>query len=244
MLLHIILSLFLCVLSHAHSEENHSVIFVYGTSCAGKSTLAKNLAKTLGDSWQYIDRDEVIEEHADMPAQEIELRADDYVLEKAVTLLQNGSSVVIDTQLHSHMLDKLPGFKTFSVLVYAPLSCLMKRDTLRQTIICRSEQRQFYARAYILTTFSQLFALSTDNEEYVDLVHAQDIPEDLLTFCTEEETYTLIHTICSHPTSLCLVSKEPYDVLVRSNIQSIEESVQRVIEVFEDIPTSRSSSDR
>ncbi len=41
----------------------NSVIYLFGASCSGKSTLGGVLQESLGNEWVYIDRDDIIEQN-------------------------------------------------------------------------------------------------------------------------------------------------------------------------------------
>lgn len=76
--------------SHILLKPEARVIFLFGASCSGKSTLGKALQKSLGSAWTYIDRDDLIEqgECTDLTANE--------ALDKRIE--SSKSRVIIDAQ--------------------------------------------------------------------------------------------------------------------------------------------------
>lgn len=129
-----------------------TIIFVYGTSCAGKSTLSKSLFNHLGEEWKLIDCDEV-----DDPS---------YSIKEA---LNDQWNVIVDTQLHAHLREEFQEHETISILVFAPLSVLIERDERRNKHLHRSPLRQKYARAFIYETYEQLYDEEAHPREPCDI---------------------------------------------------------------------------
>lgn len=69
----------------------NNIIFLFGPSCSGKSTLAKALHNHFGNEWTYIDRDDLIEQNlcTDLTA--------DATLEERIRSIKN--KVIIDAQI-------------------------------------------------------------------------------------------------------------------------------------------------
>lgn len=234
----------------ACSPDSLKILFIYGTSCAGKSSLSKQLIQCLGNQWQLIDRDAVIEEQQASYLQtyshltkeqirhgldEIEASADDIVLQKIHESLQNHLSVIVDTQLHQNLLDCLQGFLSYSVLVYAPLLVLLERDEQRSLRLKRSERRKFYAKAFILETFAQLFSLENTHEhtEPVDVLSFSECNPDILQYCLHPKTYSLFDYLCHHSDPVLLWSKEPFDLIINSQLQSLQEAKELTIHIID-----------
>ncbi len=125
------------------------VVFIFGPSCGGKSTLSKAIVKQLGPSWSYLDRDQLIEDGFCT-----EEKAND-ALETSLLLLESKNQhVVVDAQIPW----RAPKFESeLYVLVYAPLSELLTRDAKRTLQLQRSPQRAYYARLYVEETFAEVF---------------------------------------------------------------------------------------
>lgn len=118
----------------------NGVIYLFGASCSGKSTLGKALHKDLGSEWTYIDRDDLIEQGICS-----ELTAD-RALEEKVSLIKN--RVIVDTQIPWR--EKKEGELYF--LILPPLEILLRRDEERTLKLNRSEKRAYYAREYVKET--------------------------------------------------------------------------------------------
>ncbi|MBS0652459.1 MAG: hypothetical protein JSR39_02910 [Verrucomicrobia bacterium] len=131
-----------------------SVLFIFGPSCGGKSTLSKALVEKLGPSWTYIDRDQLIED--DLCSEEVA----DLKLEEMIAYLQSDNRhLLIDTQVPWRA--PRNGSEKY-VLVYAPLSELLARDARRTARLERSPKRAYYARLYVEETFCDVFKAPYD----------------------------------------------------------------------------------
>src|SRR5690348_3871970 len=117
-----------------------SIVFIFGPSCGGKSTLSKALVQQLGPSWAYLDRDQLIEDDLC-----IEEKADQMIEESILTFQSKDQRVVVDAQIPW----RAPKEDELYVLVYAPLPELLVRDSKRTVQLHRSPKRACYARAYI-----------------------------------------------------------------------------------------------
>lgn len=139
-----------------------SIIFVFGPSCGGKSTLSKALFRELGTSWSYLDRDDLIEKKLCRDEEA------DALIEKNILSFQEKSRhLIIDAQIPW----RAPRRENeLYLLVYAPLSELLLRDTKRTIRLQRSETRAYYARLYVEETFAKVFEIPLQLGFYYDLV--------------------------------------------------------------------------
>lgn len=119
-----------------------TVLFIFGPSCGGKSTLSQALAEHLG--WIYLDRDLLIEDGLCKEEQA------DQALEEHIALHRH---VVVDAQVPW----RAPREDELYVLVHAPLEVLLERDALRTAYFQRSEKRAYYARKYVEETFVEVW---------------------------------------------------------------------------------------
>lgn len=117
-----------------------SIIFLFGPSCSGKSTLGKVLQMNFGDKWTYIDRDDLIEQNlcTDSTA--------DKTLEERIQLIKN--NIIVDAQIPWR--EKMMG--EFYFMILPPLEVLLKRDSDRTNKLQRSEKQAYYAREYVVKT--------------------------------------------------------------------------------------------
>jgi adenylate kinase family enzyme len=118
----------------------NSIVYVFGPSCSGKSTLTKALQSDLGDSWKVIDRDDLIEQGICT-----ELTANS-LLETKVTELHK--QVIIDAQIPW----RKKKLNEFYFLILPPLEILLERDTQRTARLNRSEKQAFWAKDYVIET--------------------------------------------------------------------------------------------
>jgi cytidylate kinase len=125
-----------------------STLFVFGPSCGGKSTLSKALVQQLGPTWTYLDRDHLIQNGIC-----IEDKADEMVEESILSFQSKNQNVVVDAQIPWRAQNK----DEIYILVYAPLSELLARDSKRTARLRRSPERAHYARLYVETTFAEVF---------------------------------------------------------------------------------------
>jgi adenylate kinase family enzyme len=126
-------------------EMSH--IFVFGPSCGGKSTLAKQLHATLGDTWTYVDRDELIEQSICDEANA------DRVLDQKIKEIKD--RVIIDAQIPWR--ERKEGELYF--LVLPPLHTLLERDDNRTVFLKRCSERALRARNYVIETYDTLSQL-------------------------------------------------------------------------------------
>lgn len=121
-----------------------AVIFLFGPSCSGKSTLGKALQQSLGREWTYIDRDVLIEQ------KECTDETADKILEEKIQSLK--SKIIIDAQIPWR--ERQNG--EFYFMILPPLQVLLERDKERTVELKRSEKEAFYTRAYVLGTYNIL----------------------------------------------------------------------------------------
>lgn len=125
----------------------NGIIYIFGPSCSGKSTLARTLQNHLAFQWTYIDRDELIES-----GMCIESAADTALDEKIRTVKDR---VIVDAQIPWR--EKEQG--EIYCLLLPPLERLLERDAQRTERLKRSERRAFYAREYVVSTHGALCAM-------------------------------------------------------------------------------------
>jgi adenylate kinase family enzyme len=130
-----------------------NVIFLFGPSCSGKSTLGKALQSNLGSEWTYLDRDDLIEQNVctDLTANK--------TLEERIQSVKN--KIIIDAQIPWR--ERREG--EFYFMVLPPLEVLLARDAARTITLQRSSQRAQYAREYVIETYN---ALSTMDRKSFD----------------------------------------------------------------------------
>ncbi|MBA2369905.1 MAG: hypothetical protein H0V82_12945 [Candidatus Protochlamydia sp.] len=126
-----------------------NIIFLFGPSCSGKSTLSIALQESLGNEWTYIDRDELIEQNV------CTVSAADRTLEEKIKLMKG--KIIIDAQVPWK--EKQKG--EFYFMILPPLEVLLKRDVERTINLKRPEKQAFFAREYVKPEFGvfSLFGL-------------------------------------------------------------------------------------
>jgi len=131
-----------------------SILFVFGPSCGGKSTFSKALVRELGPSWNYLDRDQLIEDGLCL-----EEAADAHIEEMIHSFRLKNQHVVIDAQIPWRAPQKED---ELTILIHAPLEELLFRDARRTALLQRPPQRAYYARLYVEETFVQVFQAPID----------------------------------------------------------------------------------
>lgn len=175
--------------------EDGKLIVLYGTPCSGKSTLAKQLEKSLTGNYKAVKRTLIVQRlrknyieqktgRQNLSYSEIRF-LDDRVYHKGLELkdqaldpmiyeieqrLKNGDNLIFDVCLYREdQLEKLSHLKPIYVLVYAPLSDLSIREQERsQTQNCSIFQQERF-REYILKGFSCLYRPSPPEKSYGSL---------------------------------------------------------------------------
>jgi chloramphenicol 3-O-phosphotransferase len=123
------------------------IVYIFGPSCSGKSTLGQALQQQLGDQWTYLDRDQLIENGLCIES------AADKTLEEKIQAVSN--KVIIDAQIPWRAKKK----EEVYCLLLPPLKTLLERDALRTEYLKRPERRAFYARQYVIDTHAALNAM-------------------------------------------------------------------------------------
>ena len=128
-----------------------NVIFLFGASCSGKSTLGKALQNSLGSQWTYIDRDDLVEQNlcTDSTA--------NATLEERIRSIKN--KIIIDAQIPWR--EKRKG--EFYFMVLPPLKVLLERDKIRTIQLQRPKERAHYAREYVIETYNTLSIMEKKN---------------------------------------------------------------------------------
>lgn len=132
----------------------NNIIYLFGPSCSGKSTLGIALHENLGSQWTYIDRDDLVERDlcTDSTANTL--------LDQKVQLIRN--RVIIDAQIPWR--EKREGERYF--LILPPLQTLLERDANRALLLKRQEKRAYYAREYVKETYQTLSQIEKTKFDY------------------------------------------------------------------------------
>lgn len=203
------------------------IIFVYGSSCSGKSTLSTALARELSSLWRVIDRDDVIDQCQD------EERADDFLLEAIQAAFEQGVSVIVDTQVPPQFAQNMQLYEPLFVFVYANLPTLIRRDEHRSDIKNRPLMRNYYARSWVYDTFALLLTTTPGNAPFVDTINPQDIPEDILDFSLSDHSKVILHSLLHGKQPLAVYANYPCDGLIKSHQYTLEESVNAVVKMID-----------
>jgi adenylylsulfate kinase-like enzyme len=123
------------------------VIMLMGPSCAGKSTLSKQLCTELNvknENWRVIDFDDVEE------SIELLITTTNYYLLQDI-------NVIIDTNTYKDEMEKeFNGAPTIiKIIVTAPLEVLLQRDARRTQRLNRTEQMAVRCRDFVINSFNR-----------------------------------------------------------------------------------------
>ncbi len=132
----------------------YNVVFLFGASCSGKSTLGQALYSDLGSQWTYIDRDDLIEQNV------CSEETADATLDQRIKSIQN--NIIVDAQLPWR--EKRKGELYF--MVSPPLPVLLQRDAQRTVRLNRSAQRALYCREYVLETHQAISSIDKNSFTY------------------------------------------------------------------------------
>ena len=156
---------------------------------------------------------------------QIEEHADDYLVQELQCVLSRGKKVIIDSQL------PLLSFAALHVLAYSPLEILIERDKQRSQRLNRPDQRNYYARAFLFETFAQLYDLekATRGESELDTLRMQSFKGEISPFLKVRVIREFFepHWLDEHP--LYLYPKEAPDLIIKTHLQTVEESVQIIL---------------
>lgn len=208
-------------------ENSPQIVLICGASCAGKSTLSHALAENLGDSWKVLDRDNFEENDAS------EDLIDRLLIEEIEKNLEQGFGVVVDTQTYQPLLEPLKKHCLFTVYVYTPLRILLDRDSQRQQLRNRPEQRRRYAKAFVLDTFVQLITLSEkENTTPIDFIQASDIDFDIDQYPVREQTYQFLTKVYLHQHYMPIYAALDYQLLIRGDSQTLSDAVYEIKDII------------
>lgn len=194
-------------LKAASSAPN--IFLIYGSSCAGKSTLAKELQRNLGPEWCYLDWDDYENQVGNEYATEALL---DTIKEELVS----GKHLIVDTQPCINWNDALSHYHVATILVYAPLTTLIARDKTRQAILKRPEQRRRYARAYIYETYHLLYGFDYLYDR-VDQISSSDLECDIFKYPLKNKTRKFFEKIAQTLEAIPIYTKIPFDLILRTD---------------------------
>lgn len=205
----LIVSVFLYPVYAEFPTASPQVILLYGTSCAGKSTLGRELQKDLGADWQILDWDDFANEFGDENATGL-------LLATILQTLADGNYLIVDTQSCVDFDDALVNYNVATILVYTSLNTLIARDEARQTLLKRPEKKRRYARAYIYETYFQLFACEPNND-FIDTITSEHIEEGLFNYPLHEDTYDFFSAIAQSTFPISIFTRRPFNLIIRTD---------------------------
>jgi predicted kinase len=176
-----ILSLFILLCFPLFASEG-KLIVLYGTACAGKSTLAKALEEALPGHFQPVKRTKIAhrlkKEHricdnsSHMDFKEMALPL---MIREIEARLANGENLIFDVCLYkAEQLDKLSHLNPVYILVYAPIRDLSLREQQRSRSRGRSLMQQESTRKYILSGFTKLYQPAV-NRQAIDTLSKEEV---------------------------------------------------------------------
>lgn len=204
------------------------VILLFGTSCAGKSTIGRELQKNLGSCWQILDWDDYANEFGDDNATE-------FLLSTLIQELASGRCLIVDTQPCVEFKDALAYYNVISVLAYASLNTLIARDEVRQFLLKRPEKRRQYARAYIYETFFQLYGFDPNNDPIDEMV-SYHVESDLLCYPLHEETSNFFLQIAQSTSPVSIYTRKSFDLIIKTDQLDVRSAVNMIRSRFFSFP--------
>lgn len=215
-------SLLIC---QVYAETVPQIILLFGTSCAGKSTIGCELQKSLGSSWQVLDWDDYANEFGDDNATQILLTT---ILQELV----NGRSLIVDMQPSVEFKDALAYYNVVSVLAYVSLNTLIARDDVRQFFLKRPEKRRQYARAYIYETFFQLYGCDPNNDPIDEMVSCHVEP-DFLCYPLSDATSNFFLQIAQSSSPISIYTRQSFDLIIKTDQLDIRSAVDMIRSRFQ-----------
>lgn len=211
------------------------VFIVMGPSCSGKSTIASFLASNLGDKWQKVDLDDVVEDLQNNGIQCLNSELD--FLSVAVNkVLDSGKFVVIDTNVYNEDFTKTLHAKSIKkVLVYCSLAELINRDLKRTKNLNRSEKRAAHAKTFVLESFDRFFTIEQAMGRPVGVLEKQEID-----FILKNLSGDFLDVVFCKTLTSVLQSKKDFinvyacfesDICVDSGINSVQRIVADVVKM-------------
>ena len=183
-----------------------NIIVLYGTSCVGKSTLAKKLVKELPEDYVIIKKSaEVVERRKDLieritgkrpknhremvetrlslpkqtqkEAHNITIEVTKQTIQKIKKMAKNGNNIIFDICINNpEPLKALEGCNLTTILVYAPISQISKREQERALSHHNGKVWQQQSRRVILSSLHHLYKpTSDDDDHYLDTISYQEV---------------------------------------------------------------------
>lgn len=215
------------------AAENQRLVVIYGASCAGKSTLSNGLQEALGDAWVVIDRDEVIDQETKrgILAQEaIETIADKLLCNEIHSRLNAGKKVIVDTQIPRAVLHHFSQEKPLAVFVYAPLPSLIARDARRAERLNRSQERNLWARHYLLDTYASLISRKAGHGKVaVEETGGKELDCELFRLPLSKRSTSIFLELVRSKQPKPIFSRYPCHLLIKSDQEPMTESVSRCL---------------
>lgn len=196
------------------------VILLFGTSCAGKSTIGRELQRNLGSCWQILDWDDYANEFGDDNATE-------FLLSAIIQELVNGRCLIVDTQPCVEFKDALAYYNVVSVLAYASLNTLIARDEVRQFFLKRPEKRRLYARAYIYETFFQLYGCDPNNDPIDEMV-SYHVEPNFLCYPLHDATSNFFLQIAQSSSPISIYTRKSFDLIIKTDQLDIRSAVSMI----------------
>lgn len=216
--------LFLFLTLNICLNGNEPIIVIYGSSCSGKSSLSKALKDDLGENWTVIDRDLVIEKYC----QDKEELADAFLLDEIRDHLNKQKNLIVDTQDIIAIEEDLKDKQLLRIFVYAPLSIILARDSLRAERLNRSPKRNYYARSFVLDSYAKLLTLKSSSCDPLDVIRRNEVDENLLEYALSEEAFDFFRTMVFAKQDIFIYPNRSFQIILESHIESLNNSVRRI----------------
>lgn len=128
------------------------IIIVFGPSCSGKSSFSERLARNLGQGWNVIDRDILIENNG-LNAYDLSAFAD------YINIQIQSFSLVIDTNFYTEdFFNLIKADQKLRILAYASLSKLLERDEFRTQRLNCPPDRARNAKCFVINNYNYYFS--------------------------------------------------------------------------------------
>lgn len=151
------------LLVFSHVSAKSSVIVLYGCSSAGKTSISKELGKTLEGKWKVLGIDMFSNREG---------TANSLLWKQANTYLKDGYNVVVDTVFPNFLVDSSKNYELFTVLTYCSPDILVEHVKKRNS---NGKDHDHRTLKKVLTQYCNKYRSGASKDVAIDVIHKSDV---------------------------------------------------------------------
>lgn len=147
----------------SHISANGSIIILYGCSSAGKTSISKELGKTLEGKWKVLGIDMFSNKEG---------TANSSLWRQANKDLRAGYNLVVDTVFPNFLIDHSKNYEVFTVLTYCSPDVLVEHVKKRNS---SGKDHDHRTLKKVLTQYCNKYRSGASKELAIDVIRRSDI---------------------------------------------------------------------